>query len=181
MNKYFSIVVIACAIFISACKTTNRTIFSQQLYKDSELNSDDLKKVQFYVDRDITLQRSADQSSTDVSEGDIVMKGGKRTQQIVIRSGTKGVLVFMPKDDRLGISFDANDPNKFLMFGPNPKNRNRYTLLANDWNQNYGVITYGNEKWTALAQSAGATLLVELSDQRSHSYKTTVEKGRSVK
>lgn len=181
MNKSLLFLSLVLALTVIGCKSANRTVFSQRLYKESGLSSADLKKVQFYVDRDIVLQRSVDQGSTGVKDGDIIFRGGRKVQEVVIRTGTPGVLTFMPKDDRLGISFDAKNSTHYLMFGPNPKSRNRYTLLANEWKENYGVVTYGDEKWTVSAADAGATLLVNLSDKRSRSVKSKVEQGRTVK
>ncbi|HQW13016.1 MAG TPA: hypothetical protein PK076_10210 [Saprospiraceae bacterium] len=167
-------------LLFTACSTSTRTVFSQKFYKNSGLSAEDLKKVQFYVDRDIILERSIDQGSTMIEGGKVLIKGGKKIQEVIIRSGTKGVLTYMPKDDRMGISFDAKNADNYLMFGPNPKNNNRYTLLAENWNKNYGVISYGGAKWTTSASAATATLLIEYSDNRTRKTQTKVESGRSV-
>ena len=86
----------------------------------------------------------------------------------------------MPKDDRFGISFNANDDSKYLMFGPNAKNDNKYNLLAEEWKQKYGVVTYGGERWTTPASSAFATLYIQYSGHETNKYHSRVEQGRSV-
>jgi hypothetical protein len=53
---------------------------------------------------------------THIKEGKVIQKGDKTIEEIVLRRGTPGVVVFMPKSDRLGVCFDPNDNNKYLMF-----------------------------------------------------------------
>lgn len=166
---------------ISSCSSVpQKRIFTQQLYKDSGLTGADLFKVQFFLDRDILIYRSLSSNESDVQEGRITIRGGEQVREVIIKRGTKGALVYMPKDDRLGISFDASNDNKYLMFGPNSKNGNKYSLLASEWEQGSGTVTYGNEKWRTLSGSAYATLLVDLSNYQKTEVTTEIPRGREV-
>lgn len=178
MKQFFFLVIVMASL--TACSSSKSTLFTQRFYRESGLTADDLKKVQFYVDKDIVLHRVMRDGESAVKEGRIVFNGGKRVQEIVIRRDTKGVLVFMPKDDRFGICFNPNDDSKYLMFGPNPKNNNKYNLLADEWRQKSGTVTYGGEKWSTPSASAFATLYIQYSGQETNKYHSKVEKGRSV-
>ena len=98
-----------------------------------------MKRIQFYVSRDIVLTRSVSDDETSISEGKIKIVNGKRVQQVIIRERTPGVLVLMPKSDRFAISFEEDD-EAYLMFGPNPKYYERFALLAQDWERNNGKV-----------------------------------------
>lgn len=167
---------------ISSCKPVpQKSVFTQKLYKDSGLSKDDLQRVQFFIDRDIVIYRVLNSSDSRVEGGKITIRGGENVEEIVIKRGTKGALVYMPKDDRLGISFDATSDEKYLMFGPNPKNYNRYSLLATEWQNGIGTVTYGDAKWKTISGNAYAALLVDLSNYRKTEVNTQVPKGREVR
>ncbi len=168
------------SILISCSSVPQKRIFTQQLYKDSGLHGSDLFKVQFFLDRDVLIYRSLNSSDSRVEEGKITIRGGEKVEEVIIKRGTKGALVYMPKDDRLGISFDAGSDDKYLMFGPNPKNGNKYSLLASEWEQGTGTVTYGDSKWRTLSGSAYATLLVDLSSYKKTEVSTEIPKGRDI-
>lgn len=108
------------------------------------------------------------------------MKDGQKVEQVVIKSGTPGVLVLMPKDDRFGISFEEGD-NTYLMFGPNPKLENRYALLAQEWQQDVGQVHYKGNLYSVDAESAYACLMVDLKKSGSDEYQTHKASGRTIK
>lgn len=169
------------AVFIASCATTSqRRSFTQQFYKDSGLHGDDLKKVQFYLDRDVLLYRVLEADDSRVEGGKITSRGGQTIEEILIRRGTPGVLVFMPKDDRLGISFDPQNDNNYLMFGPNPNNGNRYTLLASDWDSREGSVTYGASRWKTPVANAFASLLVDYNNMKRTKVHSESPEGRTV-
>lgn len=77
------------------------TYFTQNLYEKQKWTQDDVKRIQFYLSRDIVLTRSLVAGETKITEGKIRIKNGNKVEQVVIKSGTPGVLVLMPKEDRL--------------------------------------------------------------------------------
>ncbi len=168
---------------LSSCGTSGsqKRPFTERLYKDSGLTEKQLEHVQFYIDRDIILYRTIGTNQSSVEEGKITSRGGKKVQEIVIRRGTPGTLVFMPKENRLGISFDSGNANNYLMFGPNSKNNNRYCLLANEWDRNEGTVTYGPNYWKTPAGSAFATLIVDYKNMQKTNYSSKSPGGRVVK
>ena len=109
--------------FLSSCGPTLKP-FTENLYDEYEWSERDLQNVQFYLSHDIVLTRKASGHETAIKDGKIRIKEGKKIEKIVIKRGTPGVLVFIPKKNRFAISFDQ-DENKYLMFGPSRKANGR--------------------------------------------------------
>lgn len=107
------------------------------------------------------------------------MRQGRRVEEIIIPSGTPGVLSFMPKHNRLAISFE-NGKDRFLMFGPNPKHDGRYVLLGSSWNRNSGEITYQGKKYRTSSRSAFAGLLVDLESMNKVSVRRRKVDGKKI-
>ncbi|MEP6646020.1 MAG: hypothetical protein ABJC12_02950, partial [Saprospiraceae bacterium] len=126
------------------------------------------------------LSRAINDDETSITEGKIRIINGKKVQQVVIRQGTPGVLVLMPKDDRFGISFEKADNDAFLMFGPNPKYDDRFALLAQDWERESGKIHYKGQLYTVDAGSAYSSLMVDLKRVGQNQYETKHVQGRKV-
>lgn len=161
----------------SSCSPTLRP-FTQRLYEENEWSESELKRVQFYLSQDIVLRRQASRASSRIEEGAIKVRNGRKVEEVVIRKGTPGVLLFIPKDERFAVSFEDND--KFLMFGPNPKAGDRYVLLASDWNNRQGKVTYGEGKYWVDANNGIASLMVDLKRVRNTSVKSRTVGGRKV-
>jgi hypothetical protein len=154
--------------------------FTDDLYRQQKWTQDDIQRIQFYLSKDIVLSRSLSEGETKIKEGKIIVKDGQQVEQVVIKSGTPGVLVLMPKDDRFGISFEDDD-NAYLMFGPNPKIENRYALLAQEWEQDAGQVHYKGNLYSVDSESAFACLKVDLKKTGSDEYQTHKATGRTVK
>ena len=99
---------------------------------------------------------------SQITDGEITVIDGQKLEEVVIKKGTAGVLLFQPKANRLAISFDAKDDSKFLMFGPNPKANDRYMLLASEWDRQRGKVTYGDKKYWINANQLLASLLIDI-------------------
>ena len=112
--------------------------------------------------------------------GKVRVMDGKKVDQIIIRKGTPGVLLFVPKEDRFAISFDETGADKYLMFGPNKKLNGHYALLASDWDKRTGTISYGGETYYTRSNSGLARLLIDLKAVRQIERKSRVAKGRTV-
>ena len=134
------------------------TVDMQQQYQWTE---DDLKHIQFYLSRDVVLHRNLSKGESVIDDGKIIIRKGTRVEEIVIPEGTPGVLQFMPKSNRLAVSFERGK-KKFLMFGPHPKWNDRYMLLGSSWNRHEGEVTYQGKKYRTSSKSAFASLMVDL-------------------
>jgi hypothetical protein len=173
---YFSYFLIL--LSITSCSPIY-SYFTDDLYRQQNWSQEDIQHIQFYLSKDITLSRSMTAGETKIKEGKIIIKDGQQVEEVVIKSGTPGVLVLMPREDRFGISFEEDD-NAYLMFGPNPKIEYRYALLAQEWEQDYGNIHYKGKLYSVDAKSADASLMVDLKKTGKDEYQTHEASGRTV-
>ena len=166
-------------IFLSAC-SPRLSPFTQTLYDDNNWSESELRKIQFYLSDDIVLYRELSGGKSEIVQGEIKIVDGRRRDQITFRRGTPGVFLFSPKTDRFAVSFEDGGDDRYLIFGPNPKIANRYVLLASDWNRRQGTITYAGQTWTADANDAYTTLMVDLKRLQETDVNTRVAGGRRV-
>lgn len=138
-----------------------------------------MKQIQFYLSQDIQLERHLGGEFSDIKDGQIKIESGSKVEKVVIRAGTPGVVVFSPKTERFAVSFDDN-PENYLLFGPNPKAKGRYVLLAKKWRKNAGIITYGNKEYRTSSQSAYAALMVDIKKASRTDYTKSTASGRTI-
>ncbi|MFQ5446215.1 MAG: hypothetical protein ACE5FF_04715 [Saprospiraceae bacterium] len=158
--------------FLSSC-SNQLTYFSQYLYDEYRWPEQDLKKIQFYISRDIVLKRQLTGGSSEIISGKIKI-------EVIIRKGTPGAFIFSPKHDSFAISFEEGGDSPYLMFGPNPKYNGRYALLASEWKRGGGQVTYAGKKWRVSTDDAFAALLVDMRKIDKVSVNSRVAKGRTV-
>ncbi len=155
--------------------------FTDDLYKQQKWTPEDIRRIQFYVSRDIVLTREISEGETQITEGKIRIRDGRKIEQVLIRQGTPGVLVLMPKENRFAISFEEGDNEAYLMFGPNPKYEDRYALLAQDWDKEDGQVHYKGKLYHVDSSSAFASLMVDLQKTGASEYNTHRAGGRTIK
>jgi len=169
-----------CIGFFVSC-SPRYSYFTKSLYEKENWTKDDITRIQFYISRDITLTRAVSEGESSITEGKIRIINGRKVQQVVIKSGTPGVLVLMPKEDRFAISFEEDDNEAYLMFGPNPKYYDRFALLAQDWERENGKVHYKGQVYNVDSNSAYASLMVDLKREGENQYETRKVQGRTVK
>lgn len=155
------------------------TPFTQKLYEDNNWTERELKRIQFYLSDNIVLRREIGSGSAEITKGKIRVVDGRRIAEVVIRKGTPGVFVFSPKENRFAVSFETGD-DRYLIFGPNPTNRERYTLLASDWERNQGTVTYDGRQWQVGSSAAYATLMVNLRRMQQVEVNKREAEGRKI-
>ncbi len=153
--------------------------FTQDLYEELALGEEELRRIQFYLSRDLTLVRELRKGEAQVSGGKIKVVEGRRVEVVRIPRGTPGVYVFSPKSNRFAISFEEGD-DRYLMFGPNPKAGGRFVLLASEWKRRRGWVTYGGKRYEVEGEEAWAHLLVDLKKIRKVAVQARTVKGRRV-
>lgn len=178
MNKllFFSGIVLLMA---SSCGPDLK-YFTEDLYDSYQWSEEDLRRIQFYVSRDIVLYKRASRDGSTIEKGQIKIKEDERVQEIVIKRGTPGVFVQSPKDDRFAISFEDGRKN-FLMFGPTSKTNGRFVLLAKDWDRKSGQISYGGEIYETSNESAYAALMVDIKKAGKTKYQSKKAEGQRVR
>jgi len=166
------------ATSLMACGPTYRP-FTEDLQASQKWGERELKKVQFYLSDDIVLRRQLSDGETAIEGGKIFMEEGRRIEEVVFAEDTPGILMFMPKTNRMAISFE-NGKDRFLMFGPNPKANDRYVLLASDWNRARGKVNYNGKEYSTSTRSAFAGLMVDLSRIERVTVNRRKAKGRTI-
>ena len=165
-------------LVFSACGPT-LSPFTQKLYEQNSWKESDLRKIQFYLSEDIVLKREDERGYSTIKDGEIEVVERGELDQVIIRKGTPGVFLFSPKEDRFAVSFESSD-ERFLMFGPNPKQGNRYLLLASEWEKRGGLVTYGGKRYRVDSRHALATLMVDLKKVRKTSINSRTASGRKL-
>lgn len=156
------------------------TYFSQSLYDQYRWNDEELKQIQFYLSEDLVLHRDAAQSDSEIKEGSIRIIDGQKVEEVIIPRATPGVFLFSPKANRFAISFESGSDLRYLMFGPNPKAGDRYMLLAKDWAEYDGKVTYDGREYHVDNQQALTGLMVNLRKIQQVSVKSRVAGGRKL-
>ena len=153
--------------------------FTQRLYEEQNWEENDLRRIQFYLSEDVVLQRELRSGNSQIRNGTVRVINGRDVEQVVFRRNTPGVFIFSPKTERVAISFESDNDN-YLVFGPNPKAGNRYTLLARDWERDSGMVSYAGREWRVSSADAFASLLISLKRLRQEERSGRVVGGRKI-
>jgi hypothetical protein len=175
----FLAIVMMSLITLSSC-SKRLTPFTENIYEEFNWTDRELEKIQFYLSDDIILHRKLRAEDSKIDDGKIRVVDGSRVEEIVFKRGTPGVFMFTPKKNRMAISFESGGEEKYLMFGPNSKTGGKFVLLAKEWNQRSGKVSYNSKTYTTSYESAYANLLVDLKKARNINYKSRTAKGRTV-
>ena len=172
------LIVIMIASTVSSCK--NLVPYTDNMRKQNNWSDEQVRSIQFFTSNDIVLQRAVREGSTEIVQGKIKKVDGKNVEEIIIREGTKGILVDMPRENKMLVSFEIDDQH-FLSFGVNPNYGEKYMLLASDWNNGIGKVHYNGREYSTSPDSKYASLLVDLRKLQKLNLQQRVAKGRTVK
>lgn len=167
-------------LLLNSC-SPKLTPFTENLYQENGWSEKELKRIQFYVSKDIVLRRQASKGTSKIERGEIKIVDGKRVEEIVIREGTPGVFVFAPKSNRFAVSFESTDgDDPYLVFGPSRKARGKYVLRAKEWENREGRISYDGKTYYTPSESAYAVLMVDLKRIRDTKVRSRTAGGRKI-
>ncbi|MEO0735028.1 MAG: hypothetical protein AAFZ52_19475 [Bacteroidota bacterium] len=166
------------AVLFSSCGPKLSPL-TQRLIEDQKWQEDELKRIQFYLSEDLVLTRELRDGNTQIRNGQVKIIDGREVEQMVFKRNTPGIFVFSPKSQRMAVSFEGSDED-YLIFGPNPKAGDRYTLLASDWNRRSGTVSYAGRKWRVNSADAYASLLIPLKRLRDRDVRGRVAGGRRL-
>ncbi|MFT4664651.1 MAG: hypothetical protein ACI8YQ_002290 [Polaribacter sp.] len=177
--NYFPVFALFLFFGFSSC-SPKLTTFTQKLQEENDWSEQDLKRVQFYLSQDVVLRKQKKKSGSKIEDGDIKVISDAEVEEILIKKGTPGVLIEMPKENRFAVCFEDGRSSRYLMFGPNPKRGNSYALLASKWSKKRGELSYGNKKYYTPPSSSYAYLMVNLKKVRKTKVKSRTAGGRKV-
>jgi len=177
-NKPLLVLAIGAVTFFSSCKST--IPFTNTVRTKYNLDEAKLKKMQFYVSSDVSLQRGEQaQSSQELDEdGKLVISSSASLDNILIDGKTPGVCVKVLPGNKLAISFFESD-DQYLVFG-DPNNRGRYSLMGAEWKNGKGKINFGGKTYYILPGGAGAYLKFEMKKVKDYKSTSKKAKGRTV-
>lgn len=174
MKKFIGFITIL--FLFSSCK--NLVFYTDSMQKKYSWNEDQIKRIQFFVSHDIVLRQEAAHGSTEIVKGTIKNVKGRKLNEIIIPSGTKGIVTDIPREGKFLVSFEMGD-DKSLSFGVNPTT-GKYVLLASDWKNEMGKVHYAETEYYTDPDSKYAALMVDLRKIEKLQMKQRVAKGRKV-
>jgi hypothetical protein len=159
MNVIAAAALLAVTFSAAGC-ASQRVAFTHGIRTQHDLESGELKNLQYYVSSDITLERDFRREEREISKSHkLVTKEGGLVEQVVIRAGTPGIAKEVG-DTSLAVSFE---PGASLSFSSPPTDRDperKYKLSARRWTDYYGEIVYDGKTFYAVEGSGQAHLEV---------------------
>ncbi|HEV8448015.1 MAG TPA: hypothetical protein VGQ44_14385 [Gemmatimonadaceae bacterium] len=134
----------------------DRIDFTRQLREQISLTPTEIKSLQFYLAKPITLQRELSSGERQVTHGKLVTKDGKFIEEVDVLDGTPGVAVDVnPDGNTIDVSFESGTKLKFTGLS--------YTLLADTWGgkDGAGKITFDGRVYDAINHSYLAHLSID--------------------
>lgn len=166
-------------VLFSFCSCSNYlTPFSSDVEKDAALSTEQLKQIQFYNSSDIVLYRNLTNAEAEISQGKLKVVKGQNIEEIIIKSGTPGIVISKEENGSLLVSFD--DDGSYLRFGPNYGYGGRYTLMAKNWEGKNGLVQYGNKEYQTSAQSSFSYLMIDMSKINNTNIQSREATGKSL-
>jgi hypothetical protein len=156
MRNYF--IVLTTLFFFTSC--ANLVPLSSNLIAKNKWTKEQMQKIQYYTSGDVKLQRISSNSGSDIKGGVITEESNKAVEEVIIKQNTKGVAVSFPNDN-IGISFEKDD-NHALTFGANPDRNGYFVLMASEWKDRIGRVTYNGEKYYTSPESKDVIILVNM-------------------
>ncbi len=134
----------------------NRVDFTRQLRDQLSLTPAEIKSLQFYLSKPITLERELSSGDRSVSHGKLVTKDGKVIEEVDVLDGTPGVVLDVnPDGNTIDVSFESGTKLRFTGLS--------YTLLADKWGgqDGAGKITFDGREYDAINHSYLAHLAID--------------------
>jgi hypothetical protein len=171
--------ILAVAFMVQSCGPELRP-FNRSILQEGGWSDTDLKKIQFYLSDDVIIRRALTQGTSEITSGTIKIVKGEKVEEVRIKRGTPGVFLFKAKEDNFAIGFDGSSDKRYLMFGPNPKQRGTYVLLASEWKDRQGKVRYDDKFYFTDEGGAWANLLVDFKKIKKVEVSSNTVRGRKV-
>lgn len=180
MKKNLILIVIAGVTSLMMNSCAPLIPFTQDVRETEKLSDDEMKKIQFYVSHDIVLQRGEKgEKGKEISEGTLMTKDEKSVEQVIIKSGTPGIVDRILDGNRVAVRFEEGE-EKYLVFG-DPNKQGRYTLLAGEWDKNNrGKLQYGGKTYYTGSGAANVYLTFRMKNLYQFKKDQKVVKGMKL-
>lgn len=145
-------ILLSLLLILSGCKS--KAVFTSSLKTEIETKGLSVQKVQYYVDRDITIRKEVSADKAKVTDGQVNLLNGKYVQLITLRKNIPGVCL---KDSAgvLSIAFEGGE-RSFFQFKPSDQT-GIYHLLLHD---TIGNILYNDNLYMVEGDGQNAKLTI---------------------
>ncbi len=169
---------VCCVIMLHSCAT--KIPFTQAIREKYQISDEELKHLQFYISHDVVLSRvSQDEKTKTLEDGTLKITTGKEYDEVLLKSGTPGVVENVLDEKRIAVSFEAGE-NKYIVFGDPNDRKGNYTLLAAEWKNNRGILKYGNQEYYANQGASNVYLMFKMRSLNKIKGQTKIVKGRRL-
>jgi hypothetical protein len=165
-------------VFLSACSP--RIQFTQGIKEQHQLSEDELKRIQFYTVGDIVLQRAqSSETEKGTKDGNLVLSSGSSMEQVIIRTGTPGVVEKVISENKIAVRFEQGD-GKYLIFGNTQDNKGAYFIVPESQTGAKKMVKYAGEDYALTGNSAYVSLSFKMKTIKRFEKKQRVVKGVKV-
>lgn len=167
------------ALLLSSC--SQRVYFTNSIRERMENNNINLKTIQFYNDKEVTLKRELETGQTAVKSGKVKLVDGKYIHFIILKAITPGVCTDSDSSG-IKISFETGD-GKELEFAPLHQwsDNAPYQIQALDWKSDFGKVKYDNEIYYIQPEGRDAAVMIRKSMLKKRDIDKRRMKGRRLK
>ena len=176
--KQVTILLIGTAILFTSCAP--RIPFTQKIREQYRLTDEEIKSIQFYASHDIVLQRGESSGkSKETTEGTLTVTNSKSVDQVLIKAGTPGIVEQVVDQNKVMVSFEDGG-NKTIIFGDPFDNKGSYKLLAANWKNNRGSLTYNGKEYVTSASASNTYITFKMKKLNKFMKDEHVAKGRKL-
>lgn len=152
------------ATMLTSCGNS-RTYFSSNIRKSVEQSGNSLQKIQYYVDRDITLRRELEIGETRIEGGTVQVENGKQIVTLRLKKNTPGVCV-VTKPGQIGVSFETG-AKRFLMFErPREANWADPYRLVTEYINGKSFVLYEGKRYEVVNNGAQAAIQITKTEEK---------------
>ena len=178
LSNTLLVIAVGIITLLTACQST--IPFTNAVKTKYNLDESKLKRMQFYISTEVTLQRGerSNESQELDEDGKLVVSSSASLDNIIVDGKTPGVCVKVLEGNKLAVSFWAED-SKYLVFG-DPNNRGRYNLMGATWKNGKGKINFDGKVYYIMPGGAGAYLKFEMKKVKDYKSTSTKAGGRKI-
>lgn len=163
-----------------------RLAYTDGLAAEWKLAPEHKQKLQYYVSDTIRLLHSVSGGERGIADGRLVASDARAVKEVVVDSGTPGVLVGSGKN-WMAVSFEegsylyfvAHQPSRGIPGAERP-DPSRYYLYVPSWNGKTGAVKMNDRVYSAVDSSPRAFLTVDKDSIFDSDYVVQRQEGRLV-
>jgi len=164
-------------LVLIASSCSKKVAFTSTIQKQHNFSESALKQVQFYTSDKIILYQASSEGDMKVDiNGKLLLTNNNESEKVIINKNTPCVLEKKINDNLFVFSFEYGD-DKLLAFGNG--DGGFYSLMANDWNNKKGDLTYANRSYSTY--SGGVYLTVKMKKLTKIQNRERTVKGRKIR